>query len=127
MINDSNDTYYANIWDTVTVISYMYTTYDVFCTPSISLQMKFNLFFVLCSLDNGSTTSELETIQERYTSCLKTYVEHTFPMQPNRLQDLLHRLPEVMKTSFVHFMYNFYTVEIRVSQTIHLMTRYGIL
>lgn len=47
------------------------------------------------STDNGNTTSELETIQERYTSCLKTYVEHTFPMQPNRLQDLLQRLPEV--------------------------------
>lgn len=49
----------------------------------------------LVSADNGGTTNELETIQERYTSCLKTYVEHTFPMQPNRLQDLLHRLPEV--------------------------------
>lgn len=61
----------------------------------ISLLQCFN--FVFPPADNGSTTSELETIQERYTSCLKTYVEHTFPMQPNRLQDLLHRLPEVKK------------------------------
>lgn len=57
----------------------------------------FTSFFQSYVSDNGSTTNELETIQERYTSCLKTYVEHTFPMQPNRLQDLLHRLPEVME------------------------------
>ncbi|XP_026808643.1 hormone receptor 4 isoform X2 [Rhopalosiphum maidis] len=55
--------------------------------------------FAYPSIDNGNTTSELETIQERYTSCLKTYVEHTFPMQPNRLQDLLHRLPEIQSAA----------------------------
>lgn len=55
--------------------------------------------------DNGGPSNELETIQERYTSCLKTYVEHTFPMQPNRLQDLLHRLPEV-KYYYIHPFYS---------------------
>uniref|UniRef100_A0A2H8TDZ0 Hormone receptor 4 n=1 Tax=Melanaphis sacchari TaxID=742174 RepID=A0A2H8TDZ0_9HEMI len=54
---------------------------------------------IMLTQNNGNTTSELETIQERYTSCLKTYVEHTFPMQPNRLQDLLHRLPEIQSAA----------------------------
>jgi len=62
------------------------------------------MYFLFLRLDNGSTTNELETIQERYTSCLKTYVEHTFPMQPNRLQDLLHRLPEV-KYLYIQLVY----------------------
>jgi nuclear receptor subfamily 6 group A len=54
---------------------------------------------IMLTQNNGNTTSELETIQERYTSCLKTYVEHTFPMQPNRLQDLLQRLPEIQSAA----------------------------
>ncbi|XP_050420138.1 hormone receptor 4 isoform X1 [Adelges cooleyi] len=54
---------------------------------------------IMLTQNNGSTASELETIQERYTSCLKTYVEHTFPMQPNRLQDLLNRLPEIQSAA----------------------------
>jgi nuclear receptor subfamily 6 group A len=38
---------------------------------------------------------ELEMIQERYMNCLKCYVEHSFPQQPGRFQELLIRLPEV--------------------------------
>ena len=38
---------------------------------------------------------ELEQIQERYMSCLKNFVEHSAPQQPNRFHDLLVGLPEV--------------------------------
>lgn len=40
-------------------------------------------------------TVELEQIQERYMSCLKSFVEHSAPQQPGRFHDLLVRLPEV--------------------------------
>lgn len=38
---------------------------------------------------------ELEHLQERYMSCLRSFVEHSAPQQPNRFHDLLVRLPEV--------------------------------
>ncbi|EZA59806.1 Hormone receptor [Ooceraea biroi] len=40
-------------------------------------------------------TLELEQIQERYMSCLRSFVEHSAPQQPSRFHDLLVRLPEV--------------------------------
>lgn len=43
--------------------------------------------------------SELEAMQERYMTCLRTYVEHSFPNQPNRFHDLLLRLPEVQSAA----------------------------
>lgn len=39
--------------------------------------------------------AELETIQERYMTCLRAYTQHIYPDQPTRFQDLLARLPEV--------------------------------
>lgn len=39
--------------------------------------------------------AELEQIQERYMSCLKSFVEHSAPSQPSRFNELLVRLPEV--------------------------------
>ncbi|XP_054271439.1 hormone receptor 4 isoform X2 [Macrosteles quadrilineatus] len=39
--------------------------------------------------------NELETIQERYMNCLKTYVEYMAPSQPSRFHELLLCLPEV--------------------------------
>ncbi|KAF6204780.1 hypothetical protein GE061_018942 [Apolygus lucorum] len=44
-------------------------------------------------------TTELEAIQERYMTCLRTFVEHTAPNQPNRFHDLLVRLPEVQSAA----------------------------
>ncbi|KAL1455390.1 hypothetical protein WDU94_009488 [Cyamophila willieti] len=32
-------------------------------------------------------------------TCLKTFVENTFPQQPNRFHDLLVRLPEVQSAA----------------------------
>ncbi|XP_014286558.1 hormone receptor 4 isoform X2 [Halyomorpha halys] len=43
--------------------------------------------------------NELEAMQERYMTCLRTYVEHSFPNQPNRFHDLLLRLPEVQSAA----------------------------
>lgn len=48
----------------------------------------------LSFLARGSTL-ELEQIQERYMSCLRSFVEHSAPQQPSRFHDLLVRLPEV--------------------------------
>lgn len=47
--------------------------------------------------------SELETFQERYMTCLKTYVDHQFPQQPCRFHDLLVRLPEVSVAMSNHY------------------------
>ncbi|KAK8719574.1 hypothetical protein OTU49_013943, partial [Cherax quadricarinatus] len=38
---------------------------------------------------------ELEIIQERYMSCLRTFCETHYPSQPTRFQDLLVRLPDI--------------------------------
>lgn len=59
------------------------------------------IFFVFFFSANRAGTSELESILERYMSCLKTYVENTAPQQPNRFHDLLVRLPEVRIARFV--------------------------
>ncbi|KAG5309049.1 HR4 protein, partial [Acromyrmex insinuator] len=48
----------------------------------------------MLSQARGSTL-ELEQIQERYMSCLRSFVEHSAPQQPGRFHDLLVRLPEV--------------------------------
>lgn len=39
--------------------------------------------------------SELEVIQERYMSCLRSFCETHYPSQPTRYQDLLVRLPDI--------------------------------
>ncbi|XP_073993834.1 nuclear hormone receptor 4 isoform X2 [Rhodnius prolixus] len=55
---------------------------------------------VIIMLNPGrGATSELEAIQERYMTCLRTYVEHSSPNQPNRFHDLLVRLPEVQSAA----------------------------
>ena len=38
---------------------------------------------------------ELEQIHDRYMNCLKTFIEYNFPQEPNRVQELLVKLPEV--------------------------------
>ncbi|XP_059479904.1 hormone receptor 4 isoform X2 [Neocloeon triangulifer] len=55
---------------------------------------------VITMLNQGRTgCGELEMIQERYMNCLKCYVEHSFPQQPGRFQELLVRLPEVQSAA----------------------------
>ncbi|XP_063972532.1 hormone receptor 4 isoform X1 [Diachasmimorpha longicaudata] len=44
-------------------------------------------------------TMELEQIQDRYMSCLRSFVEHSAPQQPGRFHDLLLRLPEVQSAA----------------------------
>ncbi|KAL1489281.1 hypothetical protein ABEB36_014209 [Hypothenemus hampei] len=45
---------------------------------------------------SGSSSNELETIHERYMTCLRVYTQHMYPQQTTRFQDLLVRLPEVI-------------------------------
>ncbi|XP_011057104.1 PREDICTED: hormone receptor 4 isoform X2 [Acromyrmex echinatior] len=52
----------------------------------------------MLSQARGSTL-ELEQIQERYMSCLRSFVEHSAPQQPGRFHDLLVRLPEVQSAA----------------------------
>ncbi|GFG32517.1 hypothetical protein Cfor_04341, partial [Coptotermes formosanus] len=52
---------------------------------------------VIAMLNQGTCrgdSSELETIQERYMTCLRSFEEHHFPQQPTRFHELLVRLPE---------------------------------
>lgn len=57
--------------------------------------MIYYSFSCVCSLLARGGTMELEHLQERYMSCLRSFVEHSAPQQPNRFHDLLVRLPEV--------------------------------
>ncbi|XP_044728083.1 hormone receptor 4 [Chrysoperla carnea] len=43
--------------------------------------------------------TELETIQERYASCLRALTHHMHPQQPQRFQELLIRLPEIQSAA----------------------------
>ncbi|XP_034950573.1 hormone receptor 4 isoform X2 [Chelonus insularis] len=45
------------------------------------------------------STMELENIQDRYMSCLRSFVEHSAPQQPGRFHELLLRLPEVQSAA----------------------------
>merc|ERR1719232_1368862 len=42
---------------------------------------------------------ELEQIHDRYMNCLKTFIEYNFPQEPNRVQELLVKLPEVQEAA----------------------------
>lgn len=62
--------------------------------------------FLFCSARPAPTpgSNELETIQERYMTCLRAYTQHMCPQQPTRFQELLVRLPEVqLRLFFVSF------------------------
>ena len=37
----------------------------------------------------------LEPIHSRYMACLRTFAEYNYPQQPNRVEELLVKLPEV--------------------------------
>ena len=53
----------------------------------------FNYIFIYLFL--GERTNELEGIQDRYMTCLRSFVEQSSPQQPGRFRELLVRLPEV--------------------------------
>lgn len=55
---------------------------------------NYRLTYSFFGAANGEN-SELEAIQDRYMTCLKTFMEHTNPQQPTRLRSLLDRMPEV--------------------------------
>ena len=40
----------------------------------------------------------LEPIHSRYMSCLRTFAEYNYPQQPNRVEELLVKLPEVRQS-----------------------------
>jgi hypothetical protein len=42
----------------------------------------------------------LGIIYEKYLNCLRIFTRKHFPNQPNRVEDLLVRLPEVIQSSF---------------------------
>uniref|UniRef100_A0A6P7FEC7 Hormone receptor 4-like isoform X2 n=1 Tax=Diabrotica virgifera virgifera TaxID=50390 RepID=A0A6P7FEC7_DIAVI len=48
---------------------------------------------------SSSGPSELETIHERYMTCLRVYTQHMYPQQATRFQDLLVRLPEIQSAA----------------------------
>ncbi|XP_066251404.1 hormone receptor 4 [Euwallacea similis] len=48
---------------------------------------------------SGSSSNELETIHERYMTCLRVYTQHMYPQQTTRFQDLLVRLPEIQSAA----------------------------
>ena len=45
---------------------------------------------------------ELEQIHSRYMNCLRTFIEYNYPQEPNRVQELLVKLPEVRSTVVIH-------------------------
>lgn len=52
----------------------------------------------------NSGNNELENIQERYMACLRVYAHHIYPEHPNRFQELLARIPEVILKQHSKFM-----------------------
>ncbi|KYB29221.1 hormone receptor 4 isoform X2 [Tribolium castaneum] len=48
---------------------------------------------------SSSGNSELESIHERYMTCLRVYTQHMYPQQTTRFQDLLGRLPEIQSAA----------------------------
>ncbi|XP_047103792.1 hormone receptor 4-like [Schistocerca piceifrons] len=67
----------------------------------IKLQMEeYVCLKVITMLNQGrGSTTELEAIQERYTMCLRSFVENKFPQQHSRFHDLILRLPEVQSAA----------------------------
>jgi len=49
--------------------------------------------------DSSSMYANSELIEERYRNCLRAYVQHEYPEQPTRFQQLLARLPEIREAA----------------------------
>merc|ERR1711884_870733 len=54
---------------------------------------------VIFSFSGIVQDKELEQIHDRYMNCLKTFIEYNFPQEPNRVQELLVKLPEVQEAA----------------------------
>jgi len=54
---------------------------------------------MVTNTDGTVVDRELEGIHDRYMNCLKTFIEFNFPQEPNRVQDLLVKLPEVQEAA----------------------------
>ncbi|KAJ8673015.1 hypothetical protein QAD02_004276 [Eretmocerus hayati] len=76
-------------------------TYVTLMFRKVKLRMEeYVCLKVITMLSQARTKSvELEQIQERYMNCLRSFVQHSAPQQPSRLNDLLHRLPEVQSAA----------------------------
>ncbi|KAJ3666077.1 hypothetical protein Zmor_001532 [Zophobas morio] len=48
---------------------------------------------------SSGNNSELDSIHERYMTCLRVYTQHMYPQQSQRFQDLLSRLPEIQSAA----------------------------
>ena len=72
------------------------------CLPSLFLDVQslivddvINKPFIVSDMDNPT----LDVIHEKYLTCLRTFAKKHFPNQPNRVEELLVRLPEVLNYS----------------------------
>ncbi|KAF4517921.1 hypothetical protein B566_EDAN005986 [Ephemera danica] len=89
----------------------------------VSLRMEeYVCLKVITMLNQGRTSGgELEAIQERYMTCLKSFVEHSFPQQPGRFQELLVRLPEVAIKNSLNYHFGIILMRFSIFMlTIHL-------
>jgi len=53
----------------------------------------------MLSQEGNVQHGNLEPIYDRYMNCLKTFVEYNYPQEPNRLEQLLVKLPEVQEAA----------------------------
>ena len=65
-----------------------------------SLSMEPILNSLICA--GNVQDRELEQIHSRYMNCLRTFIEYNYPQEPNRVQELLVKLPEVRSESGVN-------------------------
>ena len=60
-----------------------------------------NSFCLILDLDDPS----LSVIHDKYLTCLRTFTKKHFPNQPNRVEELLVRLPEVSSLSWNEYIW----------------------
>ena len=60
-----------------------------------------NSFCLILDLDDPS----LSVIHDKYLTCLRTFTKKHFPNQPNRVEELLVRLPEVSSLSWNEYLW----------------------
>ena len=58
-------------------------------------------FCLILDLDDPS----LSVIHDKYLTCLRTFTKKHFPNQPNRVEELLVRLPEVSSLSWNEYLW----------------------
>ena len=69
---------------------------------SLFLYISFNMSLCLIlDLDDPS----LSVIHDKYLTCLRTFTKKHFPNQPNRVEELLVRLPEVSSLRWNEYLW----------------------